>query len=175
MKLTWKNVAVVALAIGGGSGIAAITSSLKSPSSAVAAMTDTSVVSMYPESHLCERCTSGDHSMCVLGGCSAEINLGMGMVSDQPLCEQCSNGDHAFCTTDRCTPSETKMSMVGDATISSDTMAMVQVMDAKLSDMNMAPAMSTSISPSMSEKPAASTMNSGIKADQNGSKFDQKM
>ena len=86
MKINLKNVALVILAIGGGVGasVAAIRSGSKTKSSSVANMSDSSMMSIQPDTSSCEMCSSGRFSNCTDGSCPQSESR-MNMTTDNPM------------------------------------------------------------------------------------------
>ena len=96
MKINLKSVALVLLAIAGGVGarVAAISSSSKTKPSSVANMSDSSLMSMQPDTSSCEMCSCGSYSKCTDGSCpQSESMMNVTMDKTMSMDDTMSMGD----------------------------------------------------------------------------------
>ncbi len=96
MKINLKNVALVILAIGGvvAASFATIGIARKTKSSSVANMSDSSMVSMQPDTSSCEMCSSGSFSKCTDDSCpQSESMMNVSMDKTMSMDDTMSIGD----------------------------------------------------------------------------------
>ena len=87
MKTTWNTLAIALLIVGGGIGITTWRNLSKSPAPSVAAMSDTTMVSMQPDMGSCESCPGNNQSKCLPGGCSLTGGMAQGSTDEGMMAE----------------------------------------------------------------------------------------